>query len=110
MCFCIIFTDVDFSEHLNMILVHVVHTVEDPPQGCCQALCAKNQSCAAVQRSKEKCLMSDRSVLLHSDIESDTNSGSVFVRNPYTPTIYTISTVNAPGLFLLPFYCVPIAI
>lgn len=90
-----------------MTLLHVVLSVDDLPQGCCQALCARNQSCAAFQRSEGKCLISDKAEMLHSSIAT---GSAAFVENHFTAIIYNISTINAQGLCLIYIFVFPLSL
>lgn len=83
-----------------MALLNVNQNISEMSMGCCQALCAKNSSCAAFQSYGETCLMSDMAYLLILNTTDALVNTSVFVKGPKMAIYYNVSIVNAPGELL----------
>lgn len=92
-----LFADVKYTTHRDVALLSVDQNVTGKSLSCCQALCAKSQSCAAFQKQGERCLMSNKALLLNSNSSDASGNPSVGVEGPMAEIVYNISTVYAPG-------------
>ena len=87
-----------FQQYPNASLLQV-DNMEVISSGCCRAVCARIQSCAAVKRSAGKCLMSSHAFLVKSNNVSIVGEQrtSAFVKRPHDVVIFDIEIKEPSG-------------
>ena len=87
-----------FQQYWNASLLQA-DDMEVISSGCCRAVCARIQSCAAVKRSSGKCLMSSHEFLVKSNNVSivGEQKTSAFVKSPHDAVIFDIETKELSG-------------
>ena len=89
-----------FQQYSNASLLQV-DNMEVISSGCCRAVCARIQSCAAVKRSSGKCLISSNAILVHVKSNNVSIVGeqrtSAFVKRPHDAVIIDVEIKEPSG-------------